>query len=85
MVLLLTAQTRLRPAPLALISWSSEAPLVHNKQMNSSVNTPLVGITGLIANITLEQVNTTVAIAVGLSTLIYMLIKIRHLLKNKQK
>jgi hypothetical protein len=52
--------------------------------MNSSVNTPLVGITGLIANITLEQVNTTVAIAVGLSTLIYMLIKIRHLLKNNK-
>jgi len=53
--------------------------------MNSSVNTPLVGITGLIANITLEQVNTAVAIAVGLSTLIYMLIKIINLLKNKQK
>ena len=51
--------------------------------MNSSVNTPLVGITGLIANITLEQVNTVVAIAVGLATLTYMLIKIYHSLKSK--
>lgn len=53
--------------------------------MNSSINTPLVGITGLIANITLEQVNTMVAIAVGLSTLVYMLIKIKHLLTNNTK
>lgn len=53
--------------------------------MNSSVNTPLVGITGLIANITLEQINTSVAIAVGLSTLIYMMIKIYHLLNQKHK
>lgn len=51
--------------------------------MNSSVSTPLVGITGLIANITLEQINTSVAIAVGLSTLIYMIIKIYHLLNQK--
>ena len=53
--------------------------------MNSSVNTPLVGITGLIANITLEQVNAAVALAVGLATLVYMLIKISHLLNDKQK
>lgn len=53
--------------------------------MNSSVSTPLVGITGLIANITLEQVNTMVAIAVGLSTLVYMTIKIKHLLTNNNK
>lgn len=53
--------------------------------MNSSINTPLVGITGLIANITLEQVNTMVAIAVGLSTLVYMLIKIKHLLTDNTK
>jgi hypothetical protein len=50
--------------------------------MNSSFTTPLVGITGLIANITLEQVNTLVAIAVGLATLIYMLIKVYHSLTN---
>jgi len=48
--------------------------------MNSSVSTPLVGIAGLIANITLEQINTSVAIAVGLSTLAYMLIKIYYLI-----
>jgi len=53
--------------------------------MNSSLNTPLVGITGLIANITLEQVNTIVAIAVGISTLLYMLIKIYHLITNKKR
>jgi len=53
--------------------------------MNSSINTPLVGITGLIANITLEQVNAAVALAVGLATLVYMLIKISHLLNDKQK
>jgi len=53
--------------------------------MNSSVNTLLVGITGLIANITLEQINAAVALAVGLATLVYMLIKISHLLNDKQK
>ena len=53
--------------------------------MNSSVNTPLVGITGLIANITLEQINAAVALAVGLATLVYMLIKISHLLNDKHK
>lgn len=51
--------------------------------MNSSINTPLVGVTGLIANVSLEQVNTVVAIAVGLATLTYMLIKIHHSLKDK--
>lgn len=40
----------------------------------------MVGITGLIANITLEQVNTLVAIAVGVATLTYMVIKIYHAL-----
>tara|TARA_R110002153_G_scaffold86532_2_gene214867 strand:+ start:2452 stop:2613 length:162 start_codon:yes stop_codon:yes gene_type:complete len=53
--------------------------------MNSPVITTSVGILGLIANITLEQINTSVAIAVGLSTLIYMLIKIYHLLNNKDE
>jgi len=53
--------------------------------MNSSSSTLLVGITGLIANITLEQVNAAVALAVGLATLVYMLIKISHLLNDKQK
>ena len=36
----------------------------------------MVGVTGLVANITLEQINTSVAIAVGLATLTYMVIKI---------
>ena len=53
--------------------------------MNSSANTLLVGITGLIANITLEQVNAAVALAVGLATLVYMLIKISHLLEDRKK
>ena len=53
--------------------------------MNSSASTLLVGVTGLIANITLEQVNAAVALAVGLATLVYMLIKISHLLNDKQK
>tara|TARA_R110000765_G_scaffold163271_1_gene268076 strand:+ start:169 stop:327 length:159 start_codon:yes stop_codon:yes gene_type:complete len=46
--------------------------------MNSPITPTAVGITGLIANITLEQVNTLVAIAVGLATLTYMVIKVFH-------
>ncbi len=43
----------------------------------------MIGVTGLIANITLEQVNTLVAIAVGLTTLTYMVIKIYHALNKR--
>ena len=43
----------------------------------------MIGVTGLIANITLEQVNTSVAIAVGLTTLTYMVIKIYHALTKQ--
>ncbi len=43
----------------------------------------MIGITGLIANITLEQVNTSVAIAVGLTTLTYMVIKIYYALRKR--
>ena len=51
--------------------------------MNPNINTPMIGVTGLIANITLEQVNTLVAIAVGLTTLTYMVIKIYHALRKR--
>lgn len=45
--------------------------------MNDHTHPPaIVGLLGLIANLTLEQVNTGVAILVGLATLIYMIIKI---------
>jgi len=42
----------------------------------SSYYTPFVGVSGLIGMITLENVNTAVAIAVGLATLWYLTIKI---------
>jgi len=44
--------------------------------MNTSNHPAIVGTVGLIANITLEQVNTMIAIFVGLATLTYLLIKI---------
>jgi hypothetical protein len=51
--------------------------------MNDHTHPPaIVGMLGLIANLTLEQVNTVIAVLVGLTTLIYMLIKIRKELKN---
>ncbi len=51
--------------------------------MNSTVSPSLVGVTGLVLNLTLEQVNTVVAIAVGCATLLYMGLKIAQLLKKK--
>lgn len=52
--------------------------------MNDHSHPPVVvGIVGLLANISLEQVNTGVAIMVGLATLIYMVIKITKELRNK--
>jgi hypothetical protein len=44
--------------------------------MNSQHLTPAVGVTGLLGTITLEHVNTSVAIAVGLMTLVWLTIKI---------
>lgn len=45
--------------------------------MNDHTHPPaLVGLLGLIANLTLEEVNTGIAILVGLATLTYLVIKI---------
>ena len=47
--------------------------------------TALIGVLGLLANLTLEQVNTGIAILVGLATLLYMIIKIIKEIRNKNK
>ena len=54
--------------------------------MNDHTHPPaLIGLLGLVANLTLEQVNTGIAILVGLTTLIYMIIKIiKELRKYKE-
>lgn len=49
--------------------------------MNSTYAPSLVGITGLLGAITLESVNTSIAICVGVTTLTYLIIKIRKELK----
>ena len=51
--------------------------------MNNTVSPSLVGVTGFVLNLTLEQVNTLVAIAVGCATLLYMALKIAQLMKKK--
>ena len=51
--------------------------------MNNAVSPSAVGVTGLVLNLSLEQVNTLVAISVGCATLIYMGLKIAQLIKNK--
>jgi len=54
--------------------------------MNDNTTPPsVIGLLGLLANLTLEQVNTGIAILVGLSTLIYMIIKITKELRNRNK
>lgn len=54
--------------------------------MNEHTHPPaLIGVLGLLANLSLEQVNTGIAILVGLSTLIYMVIKIIKELKNNKQ
>jgi hypothetical protein len=53
--------------------------------MNDHTHPPaLVGLLGLTANLTLEQVNTGIAILVGLATLIYMIVKILKEIRNKE-
>lgn len=53
--------------------------------MNDHTHPPaLIGVLGLLANISLEQVNTGIAIMVGLSTVVYMVIKIIKELKNNK-
>lgn len=49
--------------------------------MNSTHAPSLVGITGLLGTITLESLNTVVAISVGIATLTYLVIKIIKELK----
>lgn len=44
--------------------------------MNSEHVPPAVGITGLLGTLTLSDINTVVAICVGLTTLVYLGIKI---------
>ena len=54
--------------------------------MNDHTYSPsVIGLIGLIINLTLEQVNTGIAILVGLSTLTYMIIKITKELRNRTK
>ena len=53
--------------------------------MNDHTHPPaLIGVLGLLANLSLEQVNTGIAIMVGLSTVVYMVIKIIKELKNNK-
>jgi len=49
--------------------------------MNSSYVPSLVGLTGILGSLTLESVNTAVAITVGVATLVYLIIKISKELK----
>lgn len=44
--------------------------------MNSPHLTPAVGTLGLLGTLTLENINTAVAISVGLMTLVWLAIKI---------
>lgn len=49
--------------------------------MNSTHSPALVGVTGLLGSITLEKVNTAIAVCVGVATLVYLIIKIIKELK----
>lgn len=50
--------------------------------MNSEHLPSAVGITGLLGTITLGDINLAVGIAVGLTTLVYLLIKIAKEIRN---
>ena len=52
--------------------------------MNSPHLPSAVGITGLLGTITLGDINLVVGVAVGLTTLVYLIIKIIKELKNEQ-
>ncbi len=52
--------------------------------MNSHFTTPTVGVLGLIATLTLHDINEVLAALVGLATLIYMSIKIFKEIKKKK-
>lgn len=51
--------------------------------MDSPYIPAVVGITGLLGTITLSDINTVVAISVGVTTLFYLLIKIFKEVKSK--
>ena len=52
--------------------------------MNNQFTTPTVGVLGLLANITLNDVNELLAILVGAATLVYMALKIIGELRKKR-
>lgn len=53
--------------------------------MNNQFTTPAVGVLGLLANITLNDVNEILAVLVGAATLIYMVLKIISEIRKKDK
>ncbi len=53
--------------------------------MNNQFTTPTVGVLGLLANITLNDVNEILAVLVGTATLIYMILKIVSEIRKKNK
>jgi len=53
--------------------------------MNNPFTPPTVGILGLIANLTLNDVNEMLAALVGLATLTYMILKILTEINKKDK
>tara|TARA_B100000963_G_scaffold310937_1_gene287668 strand:- start:254 stop:415 length:162 start_codon:yes stop_codon:yes gene_type:complete len=53
--------------------------------MNNQLTTPAVGVLGLLANITLNDVNEILAVLVGAATLVYMVLKIFKEIRKKGK
>ena len=53
--------------------------------MNSQHVPATIGVAGLLGTITLEHVNTLVAITVGLVTIVWLVIKIWKELKDERK
>lgn len=51
--------------------------------MNSQHAPSAVGVLGLLGTITLDKINTAVAIAVGLTTLVWLVIKIYKEIKDE--
>jgi apolipoprotein N-acyltransferase len=47
-----------------------------NRIMSSDHTTSFVGVAGLLGTLTLEHINSSIAILVGLATLVWLLIKI---------
>ena len=57
----------------------------HNTMNNDNHLTPAVAIIGLVGSITLEHVNTVVAIILGLVSLAYVSVKLWKEIKNGKK